>query len=93
MKFAKFLRTQFFYRTPPVTTSETKHIRASTADLSHIRRENLDWCKCRHCKNEARQIDCPYCREVDVMLIASAKILESKESISPCSFYGQLAEC
>ena len=32
-----------FYRTPLVTTSETKHIHASAADLLHIRIGNLDW--------------------------------------------------
>ena len=37
---------------------KTKHIHASGADLLHIRIGNLDWCKCRHCKNEAREIDC-----------------------------------
>ena len=35
---------------------EAKHIYASTADLLHTRIGNLDWCKCRHCKNEAREI-------------------------------------
>ena len=32
--------------------------------------------KCRHCNNEARDIDCICCRELDAMLIASAKIPE-----------------
>ena len=31
------------YRTPPVATSETKHIHASAADLLHIRIGNLYW--------------------------------------------------
>ena len=53
---------------------ETKHIHAVAADLLHIRIGNLDWCKCRHCKNEAREIDCLCCKEVDEMLIASVKI-------------------
>ena len=53
---------------------ETKHIHTSAADLLHIRIGNLDWCKCEHCKNEAREIDCLCCREMNVMLIASAKI-------------------
>ena len=35
---------------------ETKHIHASTGDLLHTRIANLDWCKCRHCKSEAREI-------------------------------------
>ena len=67
---------------------ETKHIHTSAADLLHIRIGNLDWCKCRHCKNEAREIDCLCCREVNAMLIASVKILEHEGSISPCRFYG-----
>ena len=53
---------------------ETKHIHASVTDLLHIRIGNLDCCKCGHCKNEAREKDCLCCREVDAMLIASAKI-------------------
>ena len=57
-------------------------------DLLHIRIGNLDWCKRGHCKNKAREIDCRCCREVDEMLIASAKIHECEGSISPCSFYG-----
>ena len=67
---------------------ETKHIHASAADLLHIRTGNLDLCKCGHCKNEARKIDCLCCREVNAMLIASAKIPERKGSISPYRFYG-----
>ena len=39
--------------------------------------------KCRHCKNEARERDCLCCRDVDAMLIASAKIIEYEETISP----------
>ena len=69
---------------------ETQYIHASVARLLHIRIENLDWCKCGHCKNEAREIHCLCCREVDVMLSASAKILECEGSILPSSFYGQL---
>ena len=44
---------------------ETKHIHASAANLLHIRIGNLAWCKCRHCKNEVRAIDCLCCREMD----------------------------
>ena len=43
-----------------------------------------------YCKNEAREIDCLCCREVDAMLIALAKIPEYEGSISPPSFYGHL---
>ena len=66
---------------------KTKHIYASAADLLHIRIGNFNWCKCRHWKNEAREIDCLSCREMNAMLIASAKVLEREESISPCRFY------
>ena len=57
-----------------------------------IRIGNLDWCKCGHCKNEAIEIDCLFCREVDVMLIALAKMPECEGSISPFSFYGHLPD-
>ena len=67
---------------------KTKHVHASAADLLHIRIGYIDWCKCRHCKNEAREIDCLCCAEVNAMLIASAKIAEREKSISPCRFYG-----
>ena len=67
---------------------ETKHIHALAADLLHIRIGNLNWCKYGHCIYEAREIECICCREVDAMLIASAKIPESKGSILPCNFYG-----
>ena len=53
---------------------ETKNTRyASAADLLHIRIGNLIWCKCGHCKNEVKEINCLCCRELDAMLIASAK--------------------
>ena len=37
---------------------ETEHIYVSAVNLLHIRIGNLDWCKCRHCKNDEREIDC-----------------------------------
>ena len=43
MKFAKFLSTPFFYRTPQVATFETKNIHTSDSDLLCIRIGNLDW--------------------------------------------------
>ena len=52
-----------------------KHIHASGADLLHVRIGNIDCCKRKHCKNEARETDFLCCREVNAMLIASAKIL------------------
>ena len=58
------------------TRKKTKHIHASAADLLHTRPGNLDWCKCGHCRYEAREIDCLCCIEVNAMLIASAKIPE-----------------
>ena len=42
VKFAKFFRKPFFYRTPPMATFETKNIHASAANLLHIRIERLD---------------------------------------------------
>ena len=44
---------------------ETKHIHASATDLLHISLGNLDWYKRGHCKNEAIEIDCLCCSEVD----------------------------
>ena len=70
--------------------NETKLIYNSAADLLHIRKRNLNWYKFGHCKNEAREIHCPCCRQVDVILIASAKIWELEGSIWPSSFYRQL---
>ena len=49
--------------------------------------------KCGHCKNKAREIDCVCCREVNAMLLASAKIPERMENMSPSSFYGHLLDC
>ena len=43
VKFVKFLRTPFFYRTPPVATFEIKHTHASAANLLHIRIGSYDW--------------------------------------------------
>ena len=57
----EIFKNNFFYRTPPVATSEIKHTHASAADLLHVRIGNLDWCKCGHCKNEVREIDCLCC--------------------------------
>ena len=48
--------------------------------------------KCGHCKNEAREVDCHFCREVNAMLIALAKIPECEGSILLSSFYGHLAD-
>ena len=53
----------------------------------HIRIGNLNWCKCRHCKNEAREIDCLCCREAHAMFIASAKIPVREGSTSTFNFY------
>ena len=83
----------FLYKTSPMATFETKYIHALAAVLLHIRIWNLDWCKCGHCKNEARKIDCLCCREVNAMLITLSKIPERERSISPCRFYGQQPDC
>ena len=42
------------------------------------------------CKNEVTEIDFICCRELDAMLIASAKIPEREGSMSPFSFHGHL---
>ena len=42
--------------------------------LLNIRIGNLHWCKWGHFKNEAGDINCLCCREVDAMLLAPAKI-------------------
>ena len=49
--------------------------------------------KCRHGRDEAREMYCLCCRQVDAMLTASAKMPERKGSISPSSFYGHLPDC
>ena len=71
---------------------ETNHIHASATDLLHIRIVNFDWCKYGHCKNEAREIDCLCCQEIDAMLIALAKISAREGSILPFSFHEQLPD-
>ena len=74
-----------FHHSP--TQKETKYSRFNWRFITYsIRIRNLDWYKCRYCKNEAREIDCSCCREVDATLIASAKIPEHEGSISPSSF-------
>ena len=49
--------------------------------------------KCRYCKNKETEIECLCCREVDAMLIASAKIPECEGSIPSSSYYWHLLEC
>ena len=46
--------------------------------------------KYEHCKNEAREIDCLCCTEVDAILIASVIIPERKGSMSPSSVFRHL---
>ena len=48
--------------------------------------------KCGYCKTKATEIDCLCCREVDAMLIASAKIPGYEGSILSSSFYGNLPD-
>ena len=47
-----------------------------------LEQEISHWCKCQHCKNEAREVDCLCYREVDGMLIASAKIPEREGNLA-----------
>ena len=68
--------------------TKNKHNHASAVDLLHTRVGNIDWCKYGHCKNKAREINCPCGREVNAKPIASAKTLVHEGSISPCRFYG-----
>ena len=80
---------KFFY----TTERNSAYSRFSCRFITYsIRIENPEWCKCRLCKNEAREIDCLCCREVHEMLNASTKTQESGESISPSSFYGHLPD-
>ena len=67
---------------------EKKHIYASAANLLYIRKGNLNCCMGGHCKNEATEIDCLCCREieVDAMLIILTKIPQCEESISLPAF-------
>ena len=75
-----------------LSLKETKHIHASAADLLDTPLRNLNWCKCRHFKNKAREIDCLCCREVNAKLDASAKIPEREGSILSSSLYDQLPD-
>ena len=80
---------KFFY----TTERNSAYSRFSCRFITYsIRIENPEWCKCRLCKNEAREIDCLCCREVDEMLIALAKIAELEGSILSFNFYGQLSD-
>ena len=60
---------------------KTKHIHTSATNLLHIRTGNLDWRKRRHCKSKAREMDYLCCGEMNVMLTASAKILELEGNV------------
>ena len=60
----------------------------TAADLLHIRKRNLDWCKCGHCKNEARKIDCLCCREVNVMLLLRLKSWNAREACRHADLIG-----
>ena len=45
-----------------------------------------------YCINEARDIDCICCRELDAMLIALTKIPECEGRTSPSRFFGHLPD-
>ena len=51
-------------------------------DLLHIKIGNLNWCECGHCKNEAREIDLFFCREVDAMLLLRPKSQSTREHVT-----------
>ena len=81
-----FLKNTFFYRTPPVAASETKHIHASTDDILHVKiaiGANADIAKT---KWEKQIFFC--CREVDAMAIASAKSRSARETSRHPAFMG-----
>ena len=67
---------------------ETQHIHAFAADLLYVTKKNLDWCKCWHCINDAREIDCLCCREVDAMLIVWLKSEGTKEASCHPAYMG-----
>ena len=87
LKFCKNLQETFVPEKTPVnfaTFLKTRFLQNNSGQLL---------LKCGHCKNEAREIDCFYCREVDAKLFASAKFTEREGSISLSSFYGHLPDC
>ena len=69
---------------PPFSTVEEnwRYSRFSCRYIKYsIRVGDLNWCKCRHCKNEAKEIECLCCRDVDSMLTALAKVPQCEGSI------------
>ena len=48
----------------------------------------LNWCKFGHWKNEAREIDCNCCREVDAILITWLKSQSSREASHHLAYIG-----
>ena len=67
---------------------KNKHIHVTATHLLHIRIRNLEWCKCGHCKNKARELDCLCCREVNVMLFFWLKSWSVREASRHADFMG-----
>ena len=75
-------------------TTETKHYNASAADLLRIRIGNLDWCKCGHGKNEARQTDSPSFVEKWVQCsLLQPKSWSAREASCHTGCMNKLLEC
>ena len=68
-----------------------KKLNIFTLELSsyYIRIGNLNKCKCGHCKNEARKIDCFCCREVWMQcLLVRQKSQSNREESHHTTFMG-----
>ena len=76
-------------------TTETKHYNASAADLLRfIRIGNLDWCKCRHEKNKARETDSPSFVEKWVQCsLLQPKSWSAREASCHTGCMNKLLEC
>ena len=49
------------------SSSESKCEEIKSERQNETRVTNLDWCTCRNCKNEKREIDCLCCQEVNAV--------------------------
>ena len=49
------------------SSSESESEEIEPERQNETRVTNLDWCPCRNCKNEKREIDCLCCQEVDAL--------------------------
>ena len=76
----EIFKNTFFYRSPPVATSETKHIHVSAVDLLHIRKEI--WIGMRAMKKKLNifmlQLPIYYILEWKISIGANADIAKTK---------------